>query len=63
MGGSASIVSALIRGIEKHGGQVLTRAHVDKIHMEGDWAAGAPLLSCFYGFVLQQSPSGLCGIL
>ena len=36
MGGSASIVNALIRGIEKHGGQVLTRAHVDNIHMEGE---------------------------
>ena len=48
MGGSASIVSALIRGIEKHGGQVLTRAHVDTIHMEGDWAAGPLMSSCYW---------------
>ena len=48
MGGSASIISALIRGIEKHGGRVLTRAHVDKIHMEGDLVAGALMLSCLW---------------
>ena len=64
MGGSASIVSALIRGIEKHGGQVLTRAHVDQIHMEGDSAAvalGHLLVGGAVSFELQQSPSGQCG--
>ena len=31
MGGSASIVAALVRGIEKHGGRVLLSSHVEQV--------------------------------
>lgn len=44
-GGSEAIISALIRGIEKHGGRILLRSHVDRIHMEGGRAAGVVLRS------------------
>ncbi|KAI3428469.1 hypothetical protein D9Q98_007294 [Chlorella vulgaris] len=42
-GGSKAIVAALIRGIEKHGGRVLLRTHVDSIVVEGGRAAGVRL--------------------
>ncbi|KAL4858930.1 Prolycopene isomerase [Chlorella vulgaris] len=42
-GGSKAIVAALIRGIEKHGGCVLLRTHVDSIVVEGGRAAGVRL--------------------
>jgi phytoene dehydrogenase-like protein len=31
IGGSASIVEALVRGIEKNGGQVMLRSHVEEV--------------------------------
>ena len=43
MGGSAAIVDALVRGIEKNGGRVLLRSHVDSILVEGGRAAGVRL--------------------
>ena len=33
-GGAASIVDALVRGIEKHGGSVFVNSHVEKINIE-----------------------------
>lgn len=33
--GSSGIVDALVRGIEKNGGRVMLRAHVEDILMEG----------------------------
>lgn len=45
LGGSKAIVDALIRGINKYGGQVLTRAHVVHIIMEGGKAVGVQLQS------------------
>lgn len=35
MGGTSSIVDALRRGIEKHGGKVMLRSHVEEILVEG----------------------------
>lgn len=35
-GGTGAIVDALIRGLHKHGGSLLLRAHVDQIIMEGE---------------------------
>ncbi|KAG2438241.1 hypothetical protein HYH02_010942 [Chlamydomonas schloesseri] len=43
MGGSEAIISALVRGIEKHGGRVLLRTHVEQVVMEGGRAAGVRL--------------------
>eukprot|EP00878_Enallax_costatus_P013781 GHUV01014413.1.p1 GENE.GHUV01014413.1~~GHUV01014413.1.p1 ORF type:complete len:309 (+),score=68.61 GHUV01014413.1:1918-2844(+) len=43
MGGSESIIKALIRGLEKHGGRVMLRSHVDQIVMENGRAAGVAL--------------------
>ena len=34
-GGTGAIVDALIRGLHKHGGSMLLRAHVEEIIMEG----------------------------
>ncbi|KAL4428462.1 hypothetical protein ABPG75_002551 [Micractinium tetrahymenae] len=42
-GGSSTIVDALVRGIQKHGGRVLLRSHVDEIVVEGSRAAGVRL--------------------
>jgi phytoene dehydrogenase-like protein len=43
IGGSESIVNALVRGIEKYGGKVLLRAPVEKILIEGGKAVGVKL--------------------
>jgi phytoene dehydrogenase-like protein len=43
MGGSEAIINALIRGLEKHGGRLLLRSHVDHIVMENGRAAGVAL--------------------
>merc|ERR1712157_587951 len=40
VGGARAIVDALVRGIEKHGGTVLTNTHVDKILVEQGKAGG-----------------------
>lgn len=43
IGGSSAIVDALVRGIQKHGGRVLLRSHVEEILVEGGRAAGVRL--------------------
>jgi len=43
IGGSQAIVDALVRGIEKHGGQVRTGQHVERIEIEGGRATGIEL--------------------
>ncbi|PRW44291.1 ABC transporter A family member 7-like isoform B [Chlorella sorokiniana] len=43
VGGSKAIVDALVRGIEKHGGRVLLRSHVEQVLVEGGRAAGVRL--------------------
>ena len=43
IGGSASIVDALVRGIEKYGGKVLLRSAVDSVLIEGGRATGVKL--------------------
>ena len=43
MGGSEAIVSALVRGVEKYGGRVLLRSHVDEVLVEGGRAVGVRL--------------------
>lgn len=45
LGGSSAIVAALVRGIEKHGGRVLLRTHVEEVVVEGGRAAGVRLRS------------------
>jgi len=43
LGGSGSVIAALVRGIEKHGGRVVLRAEVDEILVEGGRAVGVAL--------------------
>ena len=43
IGGSQAIVDALIRGLEKHGGELRTGAHVDSVIVENGRAAGLRL--------------------
>lgn len=43
MGGSESIINALIRGLEKNGGRLVLRSHVDQIVMENGRAVGVAL--------------------
>lgn len=45
MGGSQGLVNALIRGIEKYGGAVQRRSHVEEILVEADRAVGVRLRS------------------
>ncbi|KAH8958544.1 hypothetical protein BDL97_06G030500 [Sphagnum fallax] len=40
LGGGGSIIDALTRGLEKHGGRLLLRSHVDEILLEGGCAVG-----------------------
>ena len=49
LGGSESIIQALVRGLEKHGGKLLLRAHADELLMEKGRASG---------IVLQQRQKG-----
>lgn len=35
LGGTSAIVDALIRGLEKHGGQLALRCHVEEVLLEG----------------------------
>ncbi|KAL9189944.1 hypothetical protein ACHAXT_009619 [Thalassiosira profunda] len=42
-GGAKSIIDALVRGIEKHGGSVFTKSHVDEICIEDGKAMGVRL--------------------
>ena len=43
IGGAKSIIDALVRGIEKFGGEVFLNSHVEKILIEGDRATGVQL--------------------
>ena len=43
MGGSGALIGALVRGLEKHGGQLQLNAHVTEIWVEGDRAVGVIL--------------------
>jgi len=43
VGGAQSIVDALVRGIEKNGGQVILKSHVDEICIEDGQAVGVRL--------------------
>lgn len=40
MGGGGSIIEALVRGLEKHGGRLLLNSHVEEILLEGGRAVG-----------------------
>uniref|UniRef100_A0A7S1G0C1 Amine oxidase domain-containing protein n=1 Tax=Corethron hystrix TaxID=216773 RepID=A0A7S1G0C1_9STRA len=42
-GGASAIIDALVRGIEKHGGEVFVKAHVDDIVIERGRATGVRL--------------------
>lgn len=39
-GGSQAMVDALVRGLEKHGGRLLLRSHVEQVLTEGGRATG-----------------------
>lgn len=43
MGGSESLINALIRGLNKNGGRLMLRSHVDKIVVENGRATGVAL--------------------
>lgn len=43
VGGSGALVDALVRGLEKHGGELLLNAHVEQVLVEGDRAVGVRL--------------------
>lgn len=43
--GSGALVNALVRGIEKFGGRLSLRSHVEKIVVENDRATGVKLSS------------------
>ncbi|MGD1937013.1 MAG: phytoene desaturase family protein [Cyanophyceae cyanobacterium] len=43
MGGSGALIGALVRGLEKHGGQLQLNAHVDQVLVENGRAAGVVL--------------------
>jgi hypothetical protein len=56
-GGSQAMVDALVRGLEKHGGRLLLRSHVDEITTEGGKATGGGPGQC--GVVCMEC-SALC---
>ena len=43
MGGSAALVNTLVRGLERHGGELLLNAHVDRILVKNRRAIGVQL--------------------
>mmetsp|Transcript_10336 Transcript_10336/g.21556 ORF Transcript_10336/g.21556 Transcript_10336/m.21556 type:complete len:583 (-) Transcript_10336:1049-2797(-) len=43
IGGAEAVINALVRGMEKHGGKLLLRSHVDEILIENGRAAGVRL--------------------
>ena len=43
VGGSGALVSALLRGLERHGGRLMLGAHVEQVLVEGDRAVGVRL--------------------
>ncbi len=45
IGGSAALVDALVRGLERHGGQLLLNSHVEEVLVENNRAAGVRLRS------------------
>jgi phytoene dehydrogenase-like protein len=45
VGGSAALVDALVRGLEKHGGELRLGAHVEEVVVTGDRATGVRLRS------------------
>ena len=62
VGGSAAVAAALVRGIERHGGQVRTSAAVGRILVQGGRAVGVALASggaelrCRRGVISAISP-------
>ena len=45
VGGSAALVAALVRGLQRHGGQLRLNSHVEQVIVEGDRAVGVALRS------------------
>jgi carotene isomerase len=43
VGGSGAIVDALVRGLQRHGGQLMLNAHVEQVLVEGNRAVGVRL--------------------
>ena len=43
VGGSGALVDALVRGLERHGGQLMLNAHVEQLLVENDRAVGVRL--------------------
>lgn len=43
VGGSGAIVDALVRGLERHGGRLMLRSHVEQVLVEGNRVVGVSL--------------------
>ncbi len=43
IGGSGALVDALVRGLKRHGGELMLRSHVDQVLVEGNRAVGVRL--------------------
>lgn len=43
VGGSGALVEALVRGLKRHGGQLMLNAHVEQVLVEGNRAVGVQL--------------------
>ena len=43
LGGSQALVNALVRGLERHGGRLMLRSHVEQVLIEGNRAVGISL--------------------
>ena len=61
VGGSAAVADALVRGLQRHGGELRTRAAVRRIRVEGNRAVGVELesgerLDARLGVVSNASP-------
>ncbi len=68
IGGSAAVVAALVRGMERHGGRLRTGAAVEQVLVEGGRATGVRLVSgeCLgarRGVIANTSPWDLLALL
>ena len=60
LGGSAAVAAALVRGIERHGGTVRTKAPVERILVEGGRAVGVLLTPEAGGAILRARRGVIC---
>jgi phytoene dehydrogenase-like protein len=68
IGGSAAVAAALVRGLERHGGQLRTGAPVEEVLVEGGQArgvrlAGGEIVGARVGVIANTSPWDLLNLL